>query len=327
MNMMRTSQNSRSVRGVALVLALAMLALFMVLGMVYVRHMNIENAKATYQFDALRASECAEAGVYAAIGELRRALDAKQLVQATSKPHSYVLPSYKAVREGKGLVLQAAANRKDAAEVTITDESGKVNLNHAPASVLQVVLGVDGDTARAIAARLPRSGANAENGAAPQWLASVDDLVAHGLLSAEQGAKVDPALVTTYTVTDHANPMGFLNVNAAPAEVLAAVLDVPLDTAKKAMEKRPFVSLAALGAAAEKDPATFNIKPDVGAPEALPAPLSFESRCFRIVSEAAVAAVNGKTEDPIARAKVDAVILFKPEGGYEIVHWNAQRGA
>ncbi len=311
----------------ALVLALALMALFVVLGMAFVRHMKVENDQAAYQFEELRAEQTAEAGVYAAIGDLRRAMDAQQVLQVTAQPRSYVLPAYKGIRNGQGLTLEAANNFKASAAVTISDESGKVNLNHAPASVLQVILGVDGDTARAIAARLPRTNGNPADGAVPKWLASADDLVTYGLLTQAQFAAINPALITTFTVTNHVNPTGFLNVNAAPAEVLAAVLDVPLDVAKKALAQRPFVSLAALSAAVEKDPSTFNIKPDISDPAALPAALSFESRCFRIVSDAAYAAVKDKSEDALARAKVEAVVLFKPEGGYEIVSWSAQRGA
>lgn len=325
MNTMMRHSSGRNRRGVALILAISLLALFTVLGTLYIRHMNIELDRAGLLLDQVRARNLAGAGVHAAIADLQRALPPRQLVQMLDKPRTYTFATYKGVHEAQGLTLASMENRKAVATVTISDESGKINLNHAPASVLQAILGVDGATARAITSSLPRTGGKPEGGAPPQWLLSTDDLVTRGLLTPDQFARVNPAWVTTYTVTDHADPAGFLNVNAAPADVMAAILDLPLEAAQKVMQRRPFNSLQGLGVAAEKDPATFNFKPDPSDPAALPAALSFESRCFRIVSEAVFATVQEKQEHTRATAKVDAIVVFTPDGGYEIVRWNTQR--
>lgn len=325
--MIQGNQNKRNYGG-ALLIAVSLLGLFTLLGMVYVRHMNIEITQAKYVLDTARARNGAVAGIEAALGDLQRALVEKQVQQVTGKPLTYSLNSYKATRGGDGLALALQENRTLTATVTITDESGKINLNHAPASVLQSILKVDGAAARAITGSLPRSGAKPEGIPEQQWLVSVDDLLTRGMLTQEQFAAVNPAFVTTYTVTDHVSPLGFLNINAAPVEVLAAVVDLPVETVRQFADKRPFSSLAALGAASGKDPATFNFKPDPNDPAALPAALAFESHCFRVTCEAVFSAVDGKNERRLSQAEATAVVLFAPEyNGYEIVCWNTQQGA
>jgi type II secretory pathway component PulK len=108
------------------------------------------------------------------------------------------------------------------------------------------MLNIDGATARKIRGSLPVPRLFEDQTAASEkrWLAGVDELVSRGFLTQEQLDRVDPALFTTYTVSDHAKPERFLNVNAAPAPVLAALFDVPLETAEAAMAQRPFLSLA-----------------------------------------------------------------------------------
>ena len=129
-------------------------------------------------------------------------------------------------------------------------------------------------------------------------------------------------MLTTWTVADHAAPAGYLNVNAAPVEVLAAILDMPLETAQQVAEKRPFATFTALVQAAGKDPATFNIKPDAAEAAAWPAALTGESHCFRIVSDGTAASTAKDREYDRAGARVEAVVLFRGVD-YEVVFWNA----
>ncbi|HPO12093.1 MAG TPA: type II secretion system protein GspK [Candidatus Hydrogenedentes bacterium] len=318
----------RTKRGAALLIAISMLGLFTVLGMVYVRHMNIEIDQANMTVNETRTQNAAVAGIEAALGDLQRALLEKQLTQAMTKPLTYPLNTYKAIRGPEGLALDTQENRTLVATVSITDESGKINLNHAPASVLQAILNVDGTTARNITGSLPRGGARPEGLPEQQWFVSIEDLRSRNLLTPEQFAAVNPAFITTFTVADHAAPAGFLNINAAPVEVLAAIVDLPVETVRTFENRRPFSSLATLGTAAGKDPATFNYKPDPNDPAALPAALAFESRCFRLSCEAVFCAIEGKNERPLAKAHAEAVALFTPDcNGYQLVYWNTQQGA
>lgn len=326
---LRTYQNTHR-RGMALVIAISMLALFATLGMMYVRRMNLEVAHADMILAEARARQAAAAGVHAAVAELERAMETRQVHQLLAKPKQYDFPVYSGARADGTPTRAPSARRRAYAKVSIADENAKVNLNHAPASVLQILLGVDGATARAIAGSLPRNGAPilaSENETPRQWLLEPADLLARGLLTREQFDAVNPAHLTTYTVADHAQPAAFLNINAAPPEVMAAVMDTSVEDARKAITRRPFRTLAALAAAAGKDPATFNIRPDPADPTALPAPLAFESRCFQVVSEAVCAMVAGKEEYDRTHARVEAIVYFPPDGGYQIVKWNAQRGA
>jgi type II secretory pathway component PulK len=195
-----------------------------------------------------------------------------------------------------------------------------INLNHAPPRVLQAILGVDGDTARKIRSALP---AQEGAGGAQRWLASPSDLVSRGLISPAAFAALPKRFVTVYSVADHAQPLGFLNLNAAAPEVLAAVLDIPVDAAKTAASKRPFRSLADVVAAAGKEPASFNYKPPPDAPDTLPKQLSLESRCFRIVSEAALSELRPDgVEIRATHRRVEAVVAFDPDGSPHVTFWS-----
>jgi len=316
--MIERRRDGRGERGVALLFAIGVLFLFSMLGAAYVTNMGLSVDGADLSVREARARLIAAGGVNAAIADLQRGLAEGQLGAALA-PATHAFPSYANIFTGEGVRLEALENRKAEAQVRITDESGKVNLNHAPASILQEVLGVDGAVARGIVASLPSASGTG------QWLLGVDDLLSRKLLTPEQYAAVNRDLVTTWTVPDHSDVKGHLNVNAAGAEVLAAITGVPLEAAQQATVQRPFASLAALSAAVGKEPGTFNIPPDPFAPEALPAALALESRCFRIVSDAVYSNISGGRERYRTRARVDAVVLFDADGGYRIVHWDEQR--
>lgn len=314
-------------RGAALIIAVTLLAIFVTLGMFYVRNMSLELEKTLFVINQARAREAATGGVYAAIGDLQRAAAENQIPQVIATTRTYPFPVYGAQRTTAGLELAPVENRRVEASVVIADESGKINLNHAPASVLQRVLNVDGVTARNITSSLPRADGEPvpTQAANSGWLLDAADLVSRGLLTPEQFAALDKDLITTWTVADHAAPQGFLNINAASPEVLAAILDVPLETAQQVAAVGPFDSLEALAQAAGKESATFNIKPDPGNPAAWPAPLTSDSRCFRIVSEAASVSVAGQAEYDKAASRVEAVVVLGDNGEYEILYWNAGR--
>lgn len=316
-----SARRNPSQRGAALILALTMLALFTVLGTLYISNMTTELARADLSLREARARQTAQAGIEAALGELERALQTGQMQPILDRPMSLELPAYKGTYDGKGITLAPIANRVATAEYTITDESAKANPNYLPASALQRILGVEGDTARKIASSLPRDGS--EEGA---WIHDLDDLLERGLLTPEQFAALDTTLLTTCSVADAAFPQESLNINAVRPLVLAAILDVPLEQAATIAERRPFNGLDALSAAAGKDPSTFNVKPDPDNPYGLPAPLALKSRCFRIISRATIATVEGERQWDRATGEIEAVVLFDDEGKHQFVRWTARRG-
>lgn len=320
MNLKRTVRRED---GAALLIALALLALFSVLGVAFMRSMSTTDERVDLDMRSVAARHMASGGVQAAIGELQAAIQAKQVPELLAKPLEFDLPVYAISRQASTGFSQPDT-RRGKARVTIQEESGKINLNHAPPSVLQAVPGIGGDVARAICNSLPREGAGA-NGT--RWFASLEDLVARGLMPPAAFNALDKRLVTVYTVADHKNPVGFLNVNAAPPEVLAAILNVTPDAAKAVAAKRPFNSLAELIAATGKDPATFNLKPGEGAPGALPRELAFQSHCFRIVSEGIVSNVGPQGQEYRAtRSRAEAVVILNDSMPPKVTFWSEIAG-
>lgn len=320
--MTRRHPTKRNRQGAALILALTLMTIFSVLGTSFIVSMSLELDEARLAQRETRARHLAEAGIHAAIGDLGVAVrESRQADLLAQRVRTYEFPAYRGVMTDDGYALERAP-RISYAEVTVSDESGKLNLNHAPASMLRLILNVDGATARNITSSLPlpslfAPGTKDER----KWLSGPDELLSRGLLTPEQYAALDLSHLTTLTVPATAKPERFLNVNAVSAVVLAALLDIPLEQAQQATVRRPFNSLADLEAAAGKPANTFNIKPRFSAPDALPPELSLESRCFRITSKA----LYGLQDQGVARrssAWAEAVVVFDGDGGYEIVHWS-----
>ena len=309
------TQNKQSCDGVALIFAITLLLIFSILGASYITYMTIEVQDANFGVHKTRARMLAQAGVNAALSTLSDAIEAGEVQGVLGVTNTLQLPTYDLQQSGsQSIELTQLENRTAKVDITITDESGKVNLNHAPASVLKEILGIDGAKARAITASLPHD----KEGA---WFVGVEDLLQRGLLSPEKYATIDTSLVTTYTVIDHDSPSAWLNINTAPTEVMAAILGISVADAEQVRIKKPFSDLAAIAVAAGKDPATFNVKPNPANPEALPIDLALESNCFRIQ----VSATYGPTEEsktfPATTAQLEVVVLFDGADNYEIVHW------
>ena len=313
--------------GVALLTALSLLFVFSMLGVAYLGYMSTVKDGTDYELRKARVRNMAEGGVNAAIGEIQAVLeDPALLAKAIGKPLEIECPVY-AVDRTAPLGFAARTNRRGLVKVSISDESGKVNINHAPTRVLQAILGIDGDTARKIRSSLPFH----DDGATPAgpstgWLLHLDDLVTRGFMTPSAFDAAPKNLATVYSVVDQANASGFLNVNAAPPEVLAAILDVPMEAAQSVAAKRatqPFRNLAEIAAAAGKDPAAFNIRPAPEAPAVLPRELSLQSRCFRIVSEAALSDVGkDNQESHTTHSRVEAVVVFGEDGTPHVTFWS-----
>ena len=68
--MIPNRDRAKSTRGAALFTALAMLAIFTMLGISFVKFMVLENKATNYDISKLRAEHISDGGIYAAIGEL-----------------------------------------------------------------------------------------------------------------------------------------------------------------------------------------------------------------------------------------------------------------
>lgn len=299
--------------GIALLTALGMLVVFSILGAAYVGFMALEKQEVDLDLGRVRARTAAEAGLRQAIGEVGATLAAGAVV---SDRADVSVALYKATDDGG---LSKDDSRSVELAVTMSDESSRINVNYAPTRVLAAILGVDPNKARAIRMQLPKidgDEAATVSVEGARWLASVDELHTRSLVTPD---KVKSDLLTAYTGETGTNA-GWLNVNTALPEALAAVLDVPVEKAAEIKKAGPFTSVEQLAAAAGKDPSTFNVRPQ--APGTLPQELSFSSRCYRIVSHAKY------MQDGVAKAgsRVEAVVYYDPDGKPEIRSWEETPG-
>ncbi len=306
-------------RGVALLTALGLLFVFSLLGVAYVGYMTTLVEQSRYEARVTQSRVLSEAGVRLAIDKIRALRQAHQ-PSGLEMAFEAEVPVYRVDRQtAEGIAPRE--NRRAAAQVSVSEESGKININHAPAPVLQAVLGVDAATAAQIVAGLPSAG-----GPGP-WFSSVADLVARGFMTPEAFARLDQDLVTAWSVADHANPAGSLDLNAARPEVLAAALGVDLPAAQAIAAQRPFATPQAFLAAVGKAPSTFNYAAPAGAPDALPPVFALESKAFRIRDVASVADVRPTGDlSRVTPHTVEAVVVFDG-GGERITYWRQAAGA
>lgn len=328
-NRLKISARRRGDRGAALIFALSLLAIFGVMGVAYVGYMSNSLSESDLDLRAARARLLATSGVHIAAADLRQEVLSANHHVPRGVPASIELPTYNGVSDSDGGIQVEPMNMTRVARTTFTvyDENGRVNLNHAPASALQKLLGVDGDTARNIAASVPRGA----QGPDPRWFLSCDELLTRGLLTPAQYKLAVPESLSTVSVIDHANPAGHFNVNGAEPAALAAMLNLTVEQAQQVNSKGPFASLEALGQA---------IASVTGAPAEAAASdpaLGLKSRCFRVVSQGFYArAVDQVRYDAAATPEekeklltrrtvrtVEAVLLFQDDGTYEVISWNA----
>ena len=304
----RHAASQRRGSGFALVGAIAMLALFVMLGTAYVKYMMIELDDTRIDVDASRAQHLASGGIYAAIGEIEAAIDSGLVPK-----RSYTIKANAYRYEGG----ERAAYAQEI-HVTLSDESARIDLNHAPPEVL-VALGMDREAVERLGRALPTSsGLRSES---RRWLTSVDDLLTRGIVNRRQFGAIQSDQLTTYTVEDHSKPAAFLNLNTAEAGALAAILGIDdLDEIRQLMAKRPFESWQDAVTKSGREPSTFNVKSPRYASRDMPREVTLSSRCFRLKSEVQVSfagmARRGST------AAVEAVVLFKDDGSYSIRYWN-----
>jgi len=323
---MKLVRSRHSERGVALLTALALLFLFSMLGAAFVRSISIDLERTQAELAEVRAISFAQGGFEAAVGVVASSLAAGETPPVLGVPVEIPYPVFESDK-GSATGIRPDDSAVGRATFTVTDESGKINLNHASPRVLQSVLGVPGRVAREIRASLPLpdAGGSPANRA---WFTSINELKTRGLAPEALFNKINPGLVTVYSVADHGSAGEYLNVNAAPPQVLAAVLDIPPDAAEELASQKPFENLQQLCEAAGKDPALFNgvtgSEPGAGFGNEI----GFQSRCFRIVSEGVVARVGGDGGEyrPVRR-RIEAVVVFDRLAGPQITYWNEGAGA
>jgi type II secretory pathway component PulK len=291
-------------RGMALPAAIALLAVFAMLGTAYVSYMWLEYSDAGVQLHRLRARHLAASGVYAAIGEIQAAFGDSRGPEAE---YAFELSTYRTEQRGSGAYPQRVA-------VSVSDESGRVNLNSAPASLLRA-MGLDTEAADKIVAMRGRN----------EQLASVDALRVNEILDAKEYDALTSEDFTVYTGgSNHATPAP-LNLNTASPRVLAAAFAISDEEAKALAQLRPFANWSDAVQKTGREPVTFNLEVASFAPREKPAAIAFDSRCFRIRSEATLD-MPGGDHRPVYAA-VEAVVVIHDGGHYSIRLWRELRGA
>jgi type II secretory pathway component PulK len=304
------SAQCRGNRGVVLVFALGTVVVFMLLGSAYVSSMGIAYKDTRYEVHRRQAASIAESGIHATIAEIQNALRSDHAPQAAYRHTANV---YRQEQDG-------LADYPQVVDVTVVDEMARINVNHVPAEVF-IALGVPEDKAEAIVASRP---GRSRGG---RYLGAVDDLVTRGLITprergelAASGALGD---LTVYTVADMDAPRAFINLNTAPASVIAAVFGIDAGEAQRitdARAARPFDSWEAVLRAVSREPHTFNIRPiRVGSRE-MPEALALSSRCFRLYAETVVSFTG--MELGSMRAAVEAIVIFDENNEPHIRYWN-----
>ncbi|MCP4640320.1 MAG: general secretion pathway protein GspK [bacterium] len=316
---LRPATTRRRNGGFALLVALGLLAIFVALGTAWLRYMALEQMQSRGETGKVVARTAARGGIEAAMAQIGASLKSGDVAPLLGQALEVRLPAYRTIK-GQGAGYTADRRAESVVTVTISDECARVNLNHAPTRVLRGLFGEDGRTARLIRQALPREDGSGEGRI---WFTSVDELVTRNLVDAETLAAIGEDLLTVYSVGDRENPSQYINVNTASEAVLAAVLGVDAETAAKVVAARPFASVGDLVAAAGKPAATFNVRPNPDTPEALPAALCFESRCFRITSSVEVSVIDSPRI--LGRASAEAVVCFDEDGQPEIRFWSEVR--
>ncbi len=291
--------NDRS--GMALFAAIALLAIFALLGTAYLGYMWLEFSDAGVQLHRTRARNLAAGGVYAAIGEIRSALDESAQPQSS---YEITLSTYRHEQTGDGAYPQHVT-------VSVEDESARVNLNTAPAPLLRA-MGLDAaSTDKLISMRGKGS-----------RLPSVDALRVNEIADAQEFESLQQNDFTVYT----GEPSGDdLNLNTASPRALAAAFGISQNEAADLATKRPFRDWPDVLQKVGREPSTFNLDVAPFAPREKPAGVAFESKCFRVRS-AAKLDMPGGNHRPVYAA-VEAVIAFRDDDGYAIRYWRELRGA
>lgn len=298
-----TRHNGLSAKdGVALISALGLLMVFAVLGTAYVRFMTIEYDRTKYIVQEARGRALAQGGINATIGEIQQAL--KDGVTPNGV-YDFELPIF--LRDGQGM-----REEKQAVRVRVSDETARVNINHAPAGLLRA-MGFKQSSIKSLAAlgsttsKSNQGKRNTRTGP----LASVSELRTRNIVGSRDFHGLNTDLMTVYTGS------GRTNINSASPKVLAAIFGIELEDARVLARQRPFTSWANAVQKVGSNPSTFNVD---ASSDSLPRELSLTSNCYRLISEATVRS-QGRRQRGV-RGVVEAVVIFMDDGTTNIRFWS-----
>ena len=287
-------------KGVALFAALAFLLIFSMLGTAYIRFMQISYRSTSGELQGVRAEHLSRGGTYAAIGEIQTSLERGEI---PGKSYEIKLPVYRTV-EGE------EAEFPQTVSVTISDESGKVNLNLAPSAVLKV-LGIP----EKVVAQIHGHPLRGER----KVLTSVDELRTADYMSGQNYNELDKSLFTVYTSASD-GLVAPINLNSANSTVLAAIFAIDLEEAETLSQKRPFTSWEDVLVKVGREPSTFNVVGGRNGNSDIPVMLSLKTRTFRINSNAHM--VTRDTTSNGLYTSVESVVHFESDGSFSIRYWD-----
>lgn len=300
-------RNRNAARGAALISALSMLLLLTMLGTAYVGYMSLEQQESRLSVQSSRARYLADAGIYAAIGELQAAIRDNRVPETE---YTFDVPLYMSVRGELQREPQSVT-------VRVSDESALININHVERAVLEA-LGVPRPAARRIRNELSAAAGSA---GIQNWFANVQGLRTRGFVSGKDLARIKTDLMTVYTAADPEDPRNYININSAPPAVLAALFNLSEEEALGVAEKRPFRSWSDAVEKIGKDPAQYNVIANAEPNRAMPVELALSSRCFRLISTANLQ--NAFTTRRGMTKGVEAVVLLSDDGqDYEFRFWS-----
>lgn len=314
-----STQIVRRDSGAALIIAIGMLFVISAMGMAYANYMIQNYNKVRYTISVRKAEASSERAIQATISKIGALVRNVEDVPAEFTFES--MPLYQGASEGDNPPT-VDEDARATAVVTVTDECSRLNLNFAPVRLLQEVLGVDGATARAIRAALPRPGA----AMTPEhrWFLHPDELVTRRLLTPEQYANVPVDDLTVYTASNDSDPRGYININTVSPTILSAACGITLEEAEAVAAQRPFTSFQSFIDAVGKDPSTFNV--GSGNSE-IPRAFALYSRTYRLLSEAGVEFQLRENQwDRLASDRAEAIVQFDEDGKANIVSWRDVSG-
>lgn len=266
--------------GVALIIAISLLGIFSLLGMYYVRSSELELKKVGLLLDELRIRKFTQAGLNEVLAEIEKRW-ANGTIDDLLKRGEYEIriPYYTFVNVGEGKQeLSPSETIKVSVKVKILDESGKVNINLAPASVIQKILGVDGETARNLKSSLdPQSGG--------RYLYVLDEIFERGISLDNESMERVYKTLSTWNAGDISNPIPYLNLNEASSEVLKALFNLNDIEVEKAISGKPYDSIESFIGMLGKDPSSFNIRIGDYVGKKWVFPFTDRSNSFRILLE------------------------------------------
>ena len=285
-------------RGVALLAAVALLALFSMLGISYIRYMTIEGERSQWQARNARAQTLVDDYLRVAIHDVDAILaNGGAVPDEISYP---AVPVFRGGREGFASLVDSETLRGEV-RVTIHDEASKLDINRAAPVLIAAVTGLDDDTAMRIFENTRAVHASAANGQLP--VRTLEELATRGLIDEDAVAALPRKRLTVFS-----GPAPFLNANTMPVDMLAAVLGIDDAAAETIAAARPFETREDLRAMLTDGTI---LDPSVGA----------GSRCYRLVCEVTLTQpAADDTWRPVRTERLEAVVAYHADGP-RVLHW------